>query len=101
MIESNSTISLNQWHTVVIKRIGRTAALTLDNDPPVSVVSKWLAEALDVKSHFYVGGVPMLTYINPNAVGDKSLKDFTGCIDTFEVRNYIVANFYFGFQCFP
>ena len=86
ILEINSTVTLDQWHTLRAWRHGRNASLWLDSQPTVNAVSRWNAVALDVKSPFYIGGVQRLTFINSNAIGDKSLRDFVGCIDQVEVR---------------
>ena len=81
---SNSSINLNTWYTVSVNREDKNATLTVSGDTPVSVISPGTAVSLNVPSSFYLGGVPTLNAINPNAV-DSFVQDFIGCIDMFMV----------------
>ena len=85
--KSNSTVILDMWHSVTVSRNAKNASLSLDGNPPVSVVSPGTAVALDVNSNFFLGGVRKLSTVNPNAVGNDpaSIQDFSGCINQLEV----------------
>ena len=79
----NSTVTLDTWHTVRVDRTARSGNLIVSGRVPVRVTSSGTNVALDVNSNFYLGGVPKLSNVNPNAVeNDPSfVQDFTGCID--------------------
>ena len=81
---SNSSIDLNTWYTVSVNREDKNASLTVSGETPISVISPGTAVSLNVPSSFYLGGVPTLSAINPNAV-DSFVQDFVGCIDMFMV----------------
>ena len=85
--KSNSTVILDMWHSVTVSRNAKNASLSLDGNPPVSVVSPGTAVALDVNSNFFLGGVRKLSTVNPNAVDNDaaSIQDFSGCINQLEV----------------
>ena len=85
--KSNVTVSVNTWYTVKANRTAETGHLIVNDGSPVSVTSPGSAVALDVNSHFYLGGVRMLSYVNSKAVDNdpSSVQDFSGCIDHFEV----------------
>lgn len=85
---SNSSIDLNTWYTVSVNREDKNATLTVSGDTPISVISPGTAVSLNVPSSFYLGGVPTLSAINPNAV-DSFVQDFVGCIDMFMVNNIL------------
>ena len=82
--KSNLTVALDTWYTVSVSRVEKNATLTVTGDTPVSIVSPGSAIALDVKSSFYLGGVPSLEAINPNAM-DSMVQDFLGCIRQLRV----------------
>lgn len=81
---SNSSIDLNEWYTVSVNREDKNATLTVSGNTTISVISPGTAVSLNVPSSFYLGGVPKLNAINPNAV-DSFVQDFVGCIDMFKV----------------
>lgn len=85
--KSNSTVTLNTWHTVQVNRTARSGTLIVNSGVPVRVTSPGTDVALDVNSNFYLGGVRKLSNVNPNAVDNDPafVQDFTGCIDHFEV----------------
>lgn len=85
--KSNATVTLNTWYTVQVDRIGKNGNLIVNGGAPVRVTSPGTNVGLDVDSNFYLGGVPELSNVNPNAVGNDPavVQDFTGCIDHFEV----------------
>ncbi|KAJ7319456.1 Basement membrane-specific heparan sulfate proteoglycan core protein [Desmophyllum pertusum] len=87
-LRSNVTVSVNTWYTVKANRTAETGHLIVNDGSPVSVTSPGSAVALDVNSHFYLGGVRMLSYVNSKAVDNdpSSVQDFSGCIDHFEVN---------------
>ena len=84
---SNSTVTLNTWHTVQVERTAKSGNLILNGGVPVRVTSPGTDMALDVDSDFYLGGVRKLSNVNPIAVDNDPafVQDFTGCIDHFEV----------------
>ena len=84
---SNSTVTLNTWHTVKVDRTARSGNLIVNGSVPVRATSPGTAVALDVDSNFHLGGVRKLSNVNPNAVDNDPtfVQDFTGCIDHFEV----------------
>ena len=85
---SNSTVTLDTWHTVQVDRTARSGNLIVNGGVPVHAMSPGNDVALDVNSNFYLGGVPKLSNVNPNAVDNDPafVQDFTGCIDHFEVH---------------
>ena len=85
---SNSTVTLDTWHTVQVDRTARSGNLIVNGGVPVRATSPGTDVALDVNSDFYLGGVPELSNVNPNAVDNDPafVQDFTGCIDHFEVH---------------
>ena len=85
--KSNSTVILDMWHSVTVSRTAKNASLSVDGNPPVSVVSPGTAVALDVNSNFFLGGVHKLSTVNPNAVDNDptSIQDFSGCINQLKV----------------
>ncbi|CAH3192107.1 unnamed protein product, partial [Porites evermanni] len=89
--KSNSTVILDMWHSVTVSRNAKSASLSLDGNPPVSVVSPGTAVALDVNSNFFLGGVRKLSTVNPNAVDNDpaSIQDFSGCINQLEVNGIL------------
>lgn len=86
--KSNLTVALDTWYTVSVSRVEKNATLTVTGDTPVSIVSPGSAIALDVKSSFYLGGVPSLEAINPNAM-DSMVQDFLGCIRQLRVNGIL------------
>ena len=85
---SNLTVTLGTWHTVQVERTARSGNLIVNGGVPVRVKSPGTdAVALNVDSNFYLGGVPKLSNVNPNAMDNDPafVQDFTGCIDHFEV----------------
>ena len=84
---SNSTVTLNTWHTVQVERTAKSGNLILNGGVPVRVTSPGTDVALDVDSDFYLGGVRKLSNVNPIAVDNDPafVQDFTGCVDHFEV----------------
>ena len=84
---SNSTVTLDTWHTVQVDRTAQSGNLIVNGGVPVRVTSPSTDVALDVYSNFYLGGVPKLSNVNPNAVDNDPafVQDFSGCIDHFEV----------------
>ena len=85
--KSNSTVTLNTWHTVQVDRTAKRGDLIVDGGVPVSVTSPGTDVGLNVGSDFYLGGVRKLSNVNPNAVDNDPafVQDFTGCIGHFEV----------------
>ena len=85
--KSNSTVTLNTWHTVNVDRTYTSGNLIVNGGIPVRVTSPGSDVALDVDSNFYLGGVRKLSNVNPSAVDNDPafVQDFTGCIDHFEV----------------
>lgn len=94
--KSNSTVILDMWHSVTVSRNAKNASLSLDGNPPVSVVSPGTAVALDVNSNFFLGGVRKLSTVNPNAVDNDpaSIQDFSGCINQLEVCKITLQSLY-------
>ena len=92
---NNSTVTLDTWHTVQVNRTARSGNLIVNGGVPVHVTSPGTGVALDVDSNFYLGGVPKLSNVNPNAVDNDPafVQDFTGCIDHFEVCDCHVMQF--------
>ena len=99
--KSNSTVILDMWHSVTVSRNAKNASLSLDGNPPVSVVSPGTAVALDVNSNFFLGGVRKLSTVNPNAVDNDpaSIQDFSGCINQLEVCKITFAVSLFVVPC--
>ena len=96
---SNSTVTLGTWHTVQVDRTARSGSMIVNGGVPVRVTSPGTDVALDVDSNFYLGGVPKLSNVNPNAVDNDTafVQDVTGCIDHFEVCDCHVMQL---FVCF-
>ena len=92
---NNSTVTLDTWHMVQVNRTARSGNLIVNGGVPVRVRSPGTGVALDVDSNFYLGGVPKLSNVNPNAVDSDPafVKDFTGCLEHFEVCDCHVMQF--------
>ena len=81
---------------VRVDRAARSGNLIVNGGVPVRFASPDTDVALDVNSNFYLGGVPKLLNVNPNAVENDPafVQDFTGCIDHLEVCDYHVMQLF-------
>lgn len=93
-LQSKNAISLNTAHTVVVTRYQGFGTLKVDSQAMISGQSTPKAVGLDVKSDFYLGGVPQLSTVNPAAVADSSsLKDFVGCVTSVTVGHILCLKY--------
>ena len=93
---SNSTITLDKWQTVQVDRTAKSGNLIVNGGVLVCVTSPGTDVALDVNSNFYLGGVPKLSNVNPNAVENDPafVQDITVCIDHLEICDYHVMQLF-------
>lgn len=75
-LRSNSTLTLNQWHSIEVYRIGQTGQLIVDDSFPVSGTATGTFTSLQLGGNLFLGGLPDIT-ASPNVdVGTG----FAGCI---------------------
>ena len=83
-------VHLGKWHSVHLVRKGKDAVLQLDDNMHVGTRSAGASQMLDLKSKFFIGGVPDKSSINKQALKDIDLQhQFFGCISSLEVRYHV------------
>ena len=73
---------MDEWHTVYVWRIGRSASLRVDDQMIRTVVSRGMLQELNVVGDVLLGGVQEYRRLSPltgSAIG------FTGCIFSLQV----------------
>ena len=77
LCRSREPVSMNQWHVVKFKRTGRNGEMTVDNQAPVSGISKGGYTQLTLTLDLFVGG-----HRNFDEVAKKAQvrTAFRGCI---------------------
>lgn len=83
-------ITLQQWHSLYVRRENKEAVMRLDGTGYyIGVRASGPMSKLDVTTDFFLGGVPVLSTVNPAALKDvTSQRDFHGCIQSLKVMLY-------------
>ena len=93
-MRTRKKINVGNWHSLHIVRRGKDAVMQLDNNFCVGVRSSGASQMLDLRSSFFIGGVPYKSSIKKAALKDiDSQHQYFGCISYFEVvfilRQYV------------
>jgi len=65
IIQSLSSVELDQWHTVKVSRVHRNGQLQLDDNPVVKGKSPGEFRGLELITDIYVGGIPNFISLPP------------------------------------
>eukprot|EP00794_Sanderia_malayensis_P011918 gene11918-13152_t len=89
-MRSRNQIVVNQWHGLYVERRYKEAIMRLDSNQLIGCRGSGAYTQLNVGSVIYLGGLPMLSALNPAAVKDvASQRDFEGCVSHFMVNDVI------------
>ncbi|XP_063051758.1 pikachurin [Engraulis encrasicolus] len=86
-IQSESRVSLGQWHTVTIFRDGLSGWLRMDNDTPVSGRSPGQYTKITFRTPLHLGGAPSVYWL-VRSVGTN--RGFQGCVQLLNVNGKMV-----------
>ncbi|VDL92883.1 unnamed protein product [Schistocephalus solidus] len=96
-LRSSSNVTIGEWHTVEIRRIGRSFTICVDNTPnEVEAFTEGSFIQLTISDHLFLGGHPNpdhLSALIPDADHLSSYKGvlgLTGCIQMVSVNGRIL-----------
>ena len=91
IISSNTTLALDQWHTIIASRTGRSGLLSIDSVAgSFSGVSPLTSSLLNAVGDLYVGGVADYNKVSSNAGGSET--GFSGCVDVDSIQVNVILN---------
>jgi len=97
-VRTSTTISIGQWHNLVISRTTRLATISLDNQPMNQTVSHGAYTQLSLFKPLFIGGVIKnwqsdfeQKYLNSSYLPfEQGNENFKGCIQSIEINGKIV-----------
>ncbi|BHF68402.1 hypothetical protein SprV_0301143600 [Sparganum proliferum] len=96
-LRSSTNLTLDQWHTVDVRRMGRSFAISVDNAPSeVEAFTEGSFIQLTISDHLFLGGHPNpdhLSALMPDAdrlSSYKAVLGLTGCIQMVSVNGRIL-----------
>ncbi|XP_054159296.1 basement membrane-specific heparan sulfate proteoglycan core protein-like isoform X2 [Oppia nitens] len=82
LLKSETILEINKWHTVRIRRNGRTGSLQVEDQREIKGTSSGSNVGLDLLEPLYIGGVPDFDQISKQ---NGFTTGFIGCISLFKV----------------
>ncbi|XP_072023785.1 LOW QUALITY PROTEIN: pikachurin-like [Amphiura filiformis] len=84
IIRSNKTVTLNEWHSVMIGRDGRHGYMSVDNQGVNRGMSKGPYSKLTLRQNFYLGGHRSIGLIS-STLGVEA--GFSGCVERLIIND--------------